>query len=244
MYITDSAADFERIQDNAAASPESPSFEDYTRRELPRLFRTYLDRTVNRRLQSLDGDLKGELVNMIRDCQEQLSQAYRARFEFNRAETVTTTGLPIVDILEPAQHVSSIEGQSVVEASRNYSALPRQEDPSASWVYLTPLTRGIPTQVDSIYEDLQTYTTQNEQSNFTFAQSRELNLPFENARTCSCVGPCTCYFTTSTTSLSLASMDLGESRHSIEGGPREVGHTVLTEYSDMSWLEEIFERPS
>lgn len=79
-------ADFEAIQDNIIRSPESEeltSYEEYSRRQLPRLFRDALEAAIAGEAQPIEERLRSQLVGMIRDCQDRVFSAYRSRRSFD-----------------------------------------------------------------------------------------------------------------------------------------------------------------
>jgi hypothetical protein len=53
-------------------------YEEYSRRELPRLFRNALETVVSEETQHLEERLRDELVNMIQDCQDRVLSNYRS----------------------------------------------------------------------------------------------------------------------------------------------------------------------
>ena len=78
--------DFEAIQDNIMRSPESEeltSYEEYSRRELPRLFRDALEAAIADEAQPIEERLRSQLVGMIQDCQDRVFSAYRSRRSFD-----------------------------------------------------------------------------------------------------------------------------------------------------------------
>ncbi|KAH8747438.1 hypothetical protein F5882DRAFT_265966, partial [Hyaloscypha sp. PMI_1271] len=77
---------FEAIQDNIMRSPESEeltSYEEYSRRELPRLFRDALEAAIADEAQPIEERLRSQLVGMIQDCQDRVFSAYRSRRSFD-----------------------------------------------------------------------------------------------------------------------------------------------------------------
>src|SRR5271168_53598 len=61
-------------------SPESrdlAGYEDYIRRELPRLVRSNIEEVARRDMQPLEASLIGSLVGIIQDCQDRVFRAYR-----------------------------------------------------------------------------------------------------------------------------------------------------------------------
>jgi hypothetical protein len=75
--------DFEPIEDDSALSPDSrelAQFEEFSRQELPRFFRTALEAAVNEESQLIEERLKSRLVDMIRDCQDRVLSTYKSKF--------------------------------------------------------------------------------------------------------------------------------------------------------------------
>lgn len=52
-------------------------YEDYIRRELPRLVRSNIEEVASRDMQPLEASLIGSLVGIIQDCQDRVFRAYR-----------------------------------------------------------------------------------------------------------------------------------------------------------------------
>lgn len=62
-------------------SPESlelANYGDYSRRELPRLFRSLLETAVNDEAQPIEERLRGQLTSMIQECQDRVFSNYRS----------------------------------------------------------------------------------------------------------------------------------------------------------------------
>ncbi|CZR55765.1 uncharacterized protein PAC_05653 [Phialocephala subalpina] len=72
---------FEPVHDEVPpGSPDArdlANYEDYMRRELPRLVRTNIEDVVRRDMQPLEAALIGNLVGIIQDCQDRLFRGYR-----------------------------------------------------------------------------------------------------------------------------------------------------------------------
>jgi len=61
-------------------SPDSrdlASYENYIRRELPRLVRSHIEEAVRREMQPLEASLISSLVEIIQDCQDRVFRSYR-----------------------------------------------------------------------------------------------------------------------------------------------------------------------
>jgi hypothetical protein len=88
MLIIDT--DFEDIQEDLALSPDSrdlADYEEYCRRELPLLFRAALEERVQNDSQPIEENIRNQLMDIIRDCQDRVSSRYRS-------STATAAGTP------------------------------------------------------------------------------------------------------------------------------------------------------
>jgi hypothetical protein len=80
---------FEEIQEDIIQTPDSQEladYEQYCRRELPRVFRASLEEIVNNNTQPLEEQLRSQLMDLIRDAQDQVFSGYRS--------SSMTTGTP------------------------------------------------------------------------------------------------------------------------------------------------------
>jgi hypothetical protein len=71
---------FEAVQEEGPSSPDArelSNYEDYIRRELPRLVRSNIESVVRRETQPLEASLIGSLVSIIQDCQDRVFRSYR-----------------------------------------------------------------------------------------------------------------------------------------------------------------------
>jgi hypothetical protein len=71
---------FEAVQEEGPSSPDSrelSNYEDYIRRELPRLVRSNIESVVRRETQPLEAALISNLVSIIQDCQDRVFRSYR-----------------------------------------------------------------------------------------------------------------------------------------------------------------------
>jgi hypothetical protein len=76
------AIDFEAIQDDIIRSPDSEelaNYEEYSRRELPRFFRSALEAAIADEAQPIEERLRSRLVGMIQDCQDRVFSTYKSR---------------------------------------------------------------------------------------------------------------------------------------------------------------------
>lgn len=67
-------------------SQELADYEEYCRRELPRVFRASLEEVVNNSTQPLEEQLRSQLMDLIRDAQDRVFSGYRS--------SSTSTGTP------------------------------------------------------------------------------------------------------------------------------------------------------
>lgn len=78
-------SDFDPIPIDGEQSLENrdfANFVEHSRRELPQLVRQALERIVNEKTQPLEESLKnGQLVELIKDCQEQIFSSYKKQFD-------------------------------------------------------------------------------------------------------------------------------------------------------------------
>jgi hypothetical protein len=77
---TNEKPDFEPPRENTSMAPESrdlANYEEYARRELPRLVQSSVEEIFRRDLQPLEASLIGNLVGIIQDCQDRLFRSYR-----------------------------------------------------------------------------------------------------------------------------------------------------------------------
>jgi len=115
--------DFEPIQEDLPQSPESQelaNYEDYSRRELPRIFRRALEAALNDESQPIAERLLRQLPSMIQDCQDVVFSSYRARLHSDntespalpaehgqRLETSEETQIPSTQIPSTCEHFYS-----------------------------------------------------------------------------------------------------------------------------------------
>lgn len=81
------------MQENAAQSPDSrelADYEEYSRQELPRVFRSYLEDAVNNETQHLEEHIRSQLVNIVQDCQARMLSAYRSKLAGGKSTPIGT----------------------------------------------------------------------------------------------------------------------------------------------------------
>jgi hypothetical protein len=73
--------DFEDVQEDLSLSPDSrqlADYDDYYRRELPRAVRAALEESVQVQSQPIEENLRNQLIDIIRDCQDGLFSKYKS----------------------------------------------------------------------------------------------------------------------------------------------------------------------
>lgn len=109
--------DFEPVQEESMASPDSQqlsNYEEFSRQALPRFFRAALEEAINEDTQPIEEKLKSQLVDMIRDCQDRVFSTYRSRFP-------NTTATPAASMLlnprlRPSSPNQNSEGQANLDS--------------------------------------------------------------------------------------------------------------------------------
>jgi hypothetical protein len=79
MRFSDQGKDFEQILEDQPMSPDSQNlahYEEYRRRELPRLFRADVEEVLLRELQHVTESLLESLVGIFQDCQDRTFRSY------------------------------------------------------------------------------------------------------------------------------------------------------------------------
>ncbi|EPE28709.1 Zn2/Cys6 DNA-binding protein [Glarea lozoyensis ATCC 20868] len=72
---------FEEIETEPTNSPHShdlSNYEEYSRTELPRIFRSALEESIAREAQPIEERLRSQLVGLIRECQDRMFLKYRS----------------------------------------------------------------------------------------------------------------------------------------------------------------------
>ncbi|CAG8978418.1 hypothetical protein HYALB_00013107 [Hymenoscyphus albidus] len=90
---------FEAATDYIQRSPgsvELSSYEEYSRQELPRIFRRALEAAVGEQALPIENVLRNRLVEMIQECQNHVFTAYRSR---QAASSATVDLAPAIDSL-------------------------------------------------------------------------------------------------------------------------------------------------
>lgn len=98
-------------------SQELADYEEYCRRELPRVFRASLEEVVNNNTQPLEEQLRSQLMDLIRDAQDRVFSGYRS---FS-----TTTGTPARGAVS-----SSPQTNTSFSSSQGFAASPLRNRPT------------------------------------------------------------------------------------------------------------------
>jgi hypothetical protein len=113
---------FEEIQEDIIQTPDSQEladYEQYCRRELPRVFRASLEEIVNNNTQPLEEQLRSQLMDLIRDAQDQVFSGYRS--------SSMTTGTPARG--GPSSSPPTLPSSSL---SQGFSISPPRSQPTIS----------------------------------------------------------------------------------------------------------------
>lgn len=120
--LTDLNLDFEPIKDDIVHSPDSQeltSFEEYSRREVPRFFQSALEEAIAGETHPIVERLKSQLVGMIQDCQDRAFAAYKTK---RGEEAPMGHSPPIVEGKDETPH----DGGGTEIITRLYERVPPQ----------------------------------------------------------------------------------------------------------------------
>lgn len=82
--------DFEPILDDTTSSLEFESYEQYSRQEIPRLFRRALEAVVNEQAIVIEEQLRDQLVGIIQQCQDRAFLNYLNHLSGNASSAVVS----------------------------------------------------------------------------------------------------------------------------------------------------------
>ena len=88
MFTKKKNLDFEPIQEESDLAVECQAlanYEDYSRQELPRLFRSVLETAIDNQAQPIEEQMRQQLTSMIRSCQDRIFADYKALLLRNSA---------------------------------------------------------------------------------------------------------------------------------------------------------------
>ena len=166
-------------------SPEShdlADYEEYARRELPRLVQSSIEEIARRELQPLEASLIGNLVGIIQDCQDRLFRSYRE----TRAGDDEMESPPVFES-EPT--ISPRASMAVTNhASNSQDGHQWSESLDAMFQPVPPtLDTELPTSI------LQDFRTQNTYfSPPTDTHNSDSGYGSEQLQLCNCPGECSC----------------------------------------------------
>jgi hypothetical protein len=103
LQILIKSTDFEPVQEGSAQSPPAPeleNYEEYSRQELPRIFRQVLEAEVSEMAQPIEACLRNRLVAMIQECQDHVFSNYRSSLSPNMSTHLPHIGSAACQILQ------------------------------------------------------------------------------------------------------------------------------------------------
>ena len=106
MQYLPTSTDFEPIVEDGISSSEIQSYEQYSRQEIPRLFRSALEAAANEEAVVIEGRLRDRLVDIIRLCQDRA---------FANFSNYRLSNAPSTAISEP--YIDPMASQMVEEAT-------------------------------------------------------------------------------------------------------------------------------
>lgn len=68
---------------------ELSNYEEFSRQELPQVFRRALESAVNEQSQPIEDGLRNQLVNIIQECQSQVFSLYRTQNTSNMGDSIS-----------------------------------------------------------------------------------------------------------------------------------------------------------
>ncbi|KAE9378798.1 hypothetical protein N431DRAFT_553166 [Stipitochalara longipes BDJ] len=182
---------FEPLQEEAAMSPDSrdlASYEDYIRRELPRLVRSNIEEAVRREMQPLEASLVNNLVGIIQDCQDRVFRSYRETQGLCAEPQIQQSIDPeaALSLMPPDGHQDGLGSSS---RPLNTSSGPQSN-------FIDTIFRTPPQSSESILSDLAGIDSRSHlamQSSDVFLS--DSGYASEQLQLCGCSGPCSCGIT-------------------------------------------------
>lgn len=141
MLINYSQLVFEPVQDEAIRSPspfELANYEEFSRQELPRVFRGALEVVINTAAQPLEEQVRSQLVSMIQECQDRVFSSHRTRNSSGPVASTTAQpssfSAPILtsSITPDAVNLSSLLEERPIEVLDNLYQRPPYQSQSLS----------------------------------------------------------------------------------------------------------------
>jgi hypothetical protein len=112
--------DFEDVQEELSLSPDSrqlADYDDYYRRELPRAVRAALEESVQVQSQPIEENLRNQLIDIIRDCQDGLFSKYKSL-------TGTESDIPSGNPTSPRSSVIAQDSMTSLAMAANVTSKP------------------------------------------------------------------------------------------------------------------------
>jgi hypothetical protein len=184
--FSNKCTDFEPLQEEAPMSPDSrelANYEDYIRRELPRLVRSNIEEAVRREMQPFEASLISNLVEIIQDCQDRVFRSYREAQGISDEIQMP----PSIDC--EASGSSTLPDNGEGPSSRPLDQNSHQQSNFLETIFEPPA----PQSSESMLPPL---TAKDPGSDFTRASSdiilSDSGYSSEQLQLCGCSGPCNC----------------------------------------------------
>jgi hypothetical protein len=184
-------------------SPDSrdlANYENYIRRELPRLVRSGIEETLRRQMQPFEGSLISSLVEIIQICQDRVFRAYR---ETATSSDDGTQALLNPETAIPAPQVDS-ETREAVPGVNQLQRYPQDHPDFLDTLFQVPPPRA-PGATPSMLERHEAPRMSNRQGSDIMLSDSGYG---SGQRFCTCLSPCTC--STLSTSLQDRDVNLGD----------------------------------
>ena len=178
---------FEPPQDETPLSPDSrdlADYEEYARRELPRLVRSSVMDVLVREMQPVEATLVANLVNTIQECQDRMFRSYHNKHSSDRS------------VVEPSGNLYD------EEENRQSSECPPSNVLSAAFQQPPPLQNSdlAPGTLDFDSPIIHMGGSQQEPSSLSSFADNMYHQLHGSDEYCNCPGPCSCTAATSNTS--------------------------------------------
>jgi hypothetical protein len=137
--------DFEPVQEESMASPDSrqlSNYEEFSRQALPRFFRAALEEAIDKNTQPIEEKLKSQLVDMIRDCQDRVFSTYRSKFHSNTTATPAASML-LNPRLRPPSPDPDFEGQTNLDSQKVDLQLDQPSDILGTFFHEAPAPKSL-----------------------------------------------------------------------------------------------------
>ena len=110
--------DFEPVQEEALRTPDSrelAGYEEYARRELPRLVRASVLEVFSREMQPVEASLIANLVDTIQECQARIFRSYSQKLSEDQEADLPSSSMadPATGRILPSPQFQTDEGNSI-----------------------------------------------------------------------------------------------------------------------------------